>query len=807
MSYHAFAAIDGNNPSALLRSTFYGLGTPHKFLKGSKERLEKSTPKAGWIVDDSAVPPKWVRLVKPGTEVELTSSVQRQFMDAQAESATWRSGDVDRKSKPSSGNVTIVNRDPDSDRIELSELPPEGSILELPVNTYQISMQLNAIRRLQKAPHRDHEGLLRLLEQRAFWPDPTSSPEPEWKFLRDANRKGATEQRDFAQKALATPDFALLEGPPGSGKTMVICEIVLQLILAGKRVLMCASTHVAVDNVLERIMHPNVPHRDEVLPLRIGRDQVLSDEARKWTLEGRVTAERERLLSYLGGLQAPDPSQTEFLSSLRGQGGRSLVERMLLDTANLVCGSTIGILQHPDLKVRHEGAPAFDVLIIDEASKTPFQEFLVPALHAKKWILVGDTRQLSPFVDEDGVTAMLDTCVPDADRRAAAVDSFLAMNGRRGAAAIVAEGKHADIWRQEANARKVAIRSPEDADAPLAHLVVGSAAELEATPNSVRIDLETLRGTPAQVPTLHRRHLANGGEEPPDWASELAWRQNALHNLKEQRGRQSDALRKQCDALLPSTADDVVREAIDLTRRVAYPSVLETLRYGFERGERERGNALTDGLPDTALRHRHVLLSWQHRMHPDIAQFPRAAFYNSEALLSSPHLAHRQWGWREEEPRVTWNDVHGRFTKKGNNAEVTAVLSELNAFIRWAATHAPPAGETWQVALLTPYRAQERALRLEVRNRKIHSPNVTIDTCTVDRFQGREADMVIFSFGQTHGMHFLRSPNRLNVALTRARHRLVLIGHRSGLAKSDGSLGDLANQARWSRDMEQEAYT
>lgn len=41
----------------------------------------------------------------------------------------------------------------------------------------------------------------------------------------------------------------------------------------------------------------------------------------------------------------------------------------------------------------------FDYLIIDECSKTTFQEFLVPAMYAKKWILVGDIRQLSLFVE------------------------------------------------------------------------------------------------------------------------------------------------------------------------------------------------------------------------------------------------------------------------------------------------------------------------------------------------------------------------------------------------------------------------
>lgn len=51
---------------------------------------------------------------------------------------------------------------------------------------------------------------------------------------------------------------------------------------------------------------------------------------------------------------------------------------MVLDAANLVCGTTIGILQHPDIKGNGAATAPFDVLIVDEASKMTFQEFLVP---------------------------------------------------------------------------------------------------------------------------------------------------------------------------------------------------------------------------------------------------------------------------------------------------------------------------------------------------------------------------------------------------------------------------------------------
>lgn len=98
--------------------------------------------------------------------------------------------------------------------------------------------------------------------------------------LTDDTRRGTAEQRSFVQRALATPDFVFLEGPPGSGKTTAICEFILQLALQGKRALLCASTHVAVDNVLERLMDGRNPSRDLVIPIRVGERRNVSGKAR-----------------------------------------------------------------------------------------------------------------------------------------------------------------------------------------------------------------------------------------------------------------------------------------------------------------------------------------------------------------------------------------------------------------------------------------------------------------------------------------------------------------------------------------------
>ena len=86
------------------------------------------------------------------------------------------------------------------------------------------------------------------------------------------------------QKALTSRDFAFLEGPPGSGKTTAICELIQQLIAQGKRILLCGSTHASIDNVLERL------HAKEAISaLRIGHTERISVRVQSIQLDERVT--------------------------------------------------------------------------------------------------------------------------------------------------------------------------------------------------------------------------------------------------------------------------------------------------------------------------------------------------------------------------------------------------------------------------------------------------------------------------------------------------------------------------------------
>lgn len=850
-----------HRPDVLMQRAFYGLKAFYDFLSNTKRHVESdaAVKRLAWQIDDAedapGTPEVWVRLVEPeGRPNEPESTFQEFLADdvrevyevAGAETATrGKSGSHGRLDFSKNRRIAVVERDPETYRL-LLERRPEGTGLMLRPNTWPLHCQIQALRTLQNEPGVEHLPLLRLFESvgHATWPTVRPDPigEAGWMVLTDGERPGTDEQRRFVEVALSTPDFAFLEGPPGSGKTTAICELVLQLAREGKRVLLCASTHVAVDNVLERVMDERNAHRDLVIPVRVGDRRNVSDRARPWQLGAFVRTERERLLSELRGLPARSASQEAMLSMLRH--GSSEVERIVLDAANLVCGTTIGILQHPDIKAGNHLEAPFDVLVIDEASKTTFQEFLVPAMLAKRWVIVGDPRQLSPYVDEDAMAVNVEACLPDEEVRNACVDVYHAgqRSARRRRSAVVAAGQQGvEAYQRQGAARGVAVAEACAAEEVLAvsSIVVGTAGQIERRHAVLPLDVATVRAPEESLPALRRRVAAwlrlegRAREDEPTWSSEIGWR---LARLYEQRlaagvggGRRTTAERlgEQVEALLP--ADGVlppgdaerVREGIDRVRRVAFPSILESLRYGFERDRRQRvGTALSEGLPEGVIDQRHVLLRTQHRMHEEIAALSHAHVYEGEALVTPDYVGgERAWGYTRYAHRAVWLDVPGAFkTGRYNPMEARAVRGELEHFDAWARHHPRADGRPWEVAVLTFYRGQEKELRRHLqgwsqqRRAMRHfsrgasgRPYLAVALSTVDRFQGHEADLVLISIANTHATSFLESPNRLNVALTRARYQRVVVGHREAMGRAGGSLlGVLANEEPWETSIKRE---
>ena len=201
------------------------------------------------------------------------------------------------------------------------------------------------------------------------------------------------------------------------------------------------------------------------------------------------------------------------------------------------------------------------------------------------------------------------------------------------------------------------------------------------------------------------------------------------------------------------------------------------------------------------MRDRHTLVEYQHRMHSDISAFSAKHIYEGRALKNGNRI-NRDWGYYEYPKRACWLNVAGKSNCNNNNQEeVKVIITEVNKFISFAKDHPKHNGEPWTIACLTYYRKQEEMLKKELhrilKTERASSYQNTADGAveimiyTVDKFQGKEADIVFLSMiksGQA-GLGFMDSPNRLNVALTRAKYQMVVVGDkeffRSNKCKSE----------------------
>lgn len=197
-------------------------------------------------------------------------------------------------------------------------------------------------------------------------------------------------------------------------------------------------------------------------------------------------------------------------------------------------------------------------------------------------------------------------------------------------------------------------------------------------------------------------------------------------------------------------------------------------------------------------------LTSQHRMHPAIAEVVSHAFYNGK-LLTDGDAANRfrqqegmlRWvegsalpnssviwidvPWVQTERNMKHGEQHPRFTNE----------LELKISKRVVELTEPSAGSSPTLAVLSPYSRQVRALANVLAQGVPQSqlskfclpPGHKVYCNTVDSFQGSEADFVVISLVRNNGfgairaaLGFLADERRMNVLLSRARHRMVVIG-------------------------------
>lgn len=187
-----------------------------------------------------------------------------------------------------------------------------------------------------------------------------------------------------------------------------------------------------------------------------------------------------------------------------------------------------------------------------------------------------------------------------------------------------------------------------------------------------------------------------------------------------------------------------------------------------------------------------IRLEVQYRMHPALSEFPSNLFYDG-SLQNGVQGAERALGldfpWPlPEKPMFFYccmgqEEIAGSGTSFLNRAEASYVEKITTRFLK--------AGlKPEQLGIITPYEGQRAYLVQYMQHTGAFHTKLyqEIEVASVDAFQGREKDLIIFSCVRSNehqGIGFLNDSRRLNVALTRAKYGLILVGNPKVLSKQN----------------------
>ena len=537
------------------------------------------------------------------------------------------------------------------------------------------------------------------------------------------------------RSALGTSSIFLVVGPPGTGKTEFITELVLQEIARNHevRILLSAQTHMAVDNALARIhaVHPALSC------VRLGKDSdkiaqqsqalLLDSVSKRW--RKTVVDRCEKALAEYGQERGVD---VERLKARRA--ARDTIEmRRILDvstTRNEILKSRIAALRETSVPVGNAQNSA-EIDQLENELLTSREELALNRMR------VEEADNVLTACGDLGREMMERLVVGSPPTEAAGVDVVLE---------IVA------AWMQ----RLAVARDFFPAVLAEAQVVAGTCLGFLGSPGTpdMTFDLaiieEASRALPTEVlvPASRARRIVLVGDDkqlPPFIESELLgddWLQ--MNGLV--RGEVEETLFARLEAHLPSQA---------LAR-----------------------------------------LQMQYRMHPDIGSLVAALFYpgvlKSASTAGAGAVTLKDLGYERNVVLVsTTRESDRREVPRGtgfvNLAEVRTARTLVADILKRARKKRCP---KLSVVLLTPYVANREALERAVMGLHKDARNADLSVHTVHTFQGQQADIAIYCCTRSNpevDLGFTRDPRLLNVALSRGRGGLIIVGDAHFLSKEKSS--------------------
>jgi len=211
-------------------------------------------------------------------------------------------------------------------------------------------------------------------------------------------------QKEAIRFALASREIALIHGPPGTGKTHTLIELILQMLKQKLRLLVCGPSNISVDNIVERLASHKVPmirlgHPARLLPSVLNHSlDVLTRTSEAAALVQDVRKEMDNKQSSIRKTRNAKERRQIYaeLKELRKEYRER--ERGCVD--NLIRGSKVVLATLHGAGGFHLKGQEFDAVIVDEASQALEAQCWVPLIWVKasKLVLAGDHLQLPPTI-------------------------------------------------------------------------------------------------------------------------------------------------------------------------------------------------------------------------------------------------------------------------------------------------------------------------------------------------------------------------------------------------------------------------
>ncbi|MWA01929.1 AAA family ATPase [Actinomadura sp. LD22] len=690
--------------------------------------------------------------------------------------------------------------------VDVDAIPKIGAFVESP-STVPFDRQAEAVRLLRDGASAN-PFLLDVLAGHRFRPFRPAAAEP-------ARALDGSQTSAF-RKALAVPDTALILGPPGTGKTRTITEIARACAAAGERVLITSYTNRAVDNVLQELP-------PDLVVLRAGRDdgvtpgcEHLTLEAQAATLQGEIIRRTEAAVCDYApaapGRGEADAWARQLDASLDALDAAEAAERRAATALERRAAELTAPVDEHARVLTARADEHRRVLADREARLEALARSRDRAVARTRWPVIGALLRGRA----ERLAAEFQAGLAERAQVQAALTAVL-----RDRDAALAESHRIRASSPELVKLSRALDDARTATRDRARAAADDAAELHALLHGVPVPPSPGPGLPAlrafrdqagQALDLMRRRL----ELLTEWRGHLGSRTEQLYP---ELARYADVIGATCIGAATTGALrglDFAVAVVDEAGQISTPNVLVPLvraRRAVLVGDHNQLPPFVDpqvrawarsdsraldlvtksafellfpGVPDG---HREILRH-QRRMPPVVARFVSQWFYDGflesdverphrDALFASPlvfvdtaGLPQRERRERRPRPDERWAD-----SGYANDAEAR-IITDLVAHYR---------GTVADWAVILPYQAQVGLVTEMVAGRLGDEEEAAAGVGTVDSFQGGERDLIVFGFTRSNAggaVGFLDELRRANVAFSRARRLLILVGDSATLTQA-----------------------